>query len=78
MPWQAALTSSVLTTLILLGLSRVLAGLLALIIQRYQLVYGSLSAFVAFMLYIYLVNLVVLIGAHVSAAISSYNLEEVT
>ncbi len=77
-PWQAALTGGVFTTLILLALSRILAGLLTLIIQRYQLIYGSLSAFVAFMLYIYLTNLVVLTGAHVSAAISSYNLEEVT
>jgi len=76
-PWQAALTSGVITTLILLGLSRVLAGLLALIVQRYQLIYGSLSVFVAFMLYIYLANLVVLTGAHISAAISTYNLEEV-
>ena len=71
-PWQAALTSGAITTLILLGLSRFLAGLLALIIQRYQLIYGSLSAFVAFMFYIYLTNLVVLTGGHVSAAISGF------
>jgi membrane protein len=71
-PWQAALTSGAITTLILLALSRILAGLLALIVQRYQLIYGSLSAFVVFMLYIYLTNLVVLTGAHVSAAISRF------
>jgi membrane protein len=77
-PWQAALISGAITTFILLGLSRILTGLLALIIQRYQLIYGSLSALVAFMFYIYLTNLVVLIGAHVSAAISGYYKEEVT
>lgn len=77
-PWQAALISGAITTMILLGLSRVLAGLLTLFVQRYQLIYGSLSAFVAFMFYIYFINLVVLAGAHVSAAISRYFMKLVT
>ena len=76
-PWQAALTSGVITTLILVALSRILSSLLTLIIQRCELVYGSLSAFAAFVFYIYLTNLVVLTGAHVSVVISSYFMEEV-
>lgn len=71
-PRKAALTSGLIVTLVLLALSRILTGLLTLIIQRYELVYGSLSAFVAFMFYIYLTNLVVLIGAHLSATFASY------
>lgn len=71
-PWKAALTSGLIVTLVLLVLSRILAGLLTLIIERYELVYGSLSAFVAFLFYIYLTNLVVLIGAHISATLASY------
>jgi len=70
-PWQAALISGVMTTVILLVLSQLLSSLLTLIVHHYELVYGSVGAFVAFMLYIYLINLVVLSGAHVSAAISS-------
>ena len=75
-PWQAALTSAVIITLALLALGQIFTGLLVLILQRYQLVYGSLSAFVAFLFYIYLINLVVLIGAHMSVAISGYFKEE--
>jgi membrane protein len=71
-PWKAALTSGLIVTLVLLVLSRILAGLLTLIIERYELVYGSLSAFVAFLFYIYLTNLVVLIGAHISATLAVY------
>jgi membrane protein len=71
-PRKAALTSGLIVTLVLLALSRILASLITLIIQRYELVYGSLSAFVAFMFYIYLTNLVVLIGAHISATLAGY------
>jgi membrane protein len=75
-PWQAALASGAITTLILVLLSRILASLLTLITHHYELVYGSLGAFVVFMFYIYLINLIVLIGAHLSAAISRYFIGE--
>ena len=75
-PWQGAITSASITTLILMALSQIFTALLTLILHRYQLVYGSLSAFVGFMFYIYLINLVLLIGAHLSVAISGYFKEE--
>jgi membrane protein len=39
-------------------------------LARYQLVYGSLGAVVALMLWIYLSNLIVLFGAHISATVA--------
>jgi membrane protein len=42
-------------------------------LSRYQLVYGSLGAVIALMLWIYLAGLVILFGAHLSAAITRYN-----
>ncbi len=39
---------------------------------RYQLVYGSLGAVIAFLLWLYVNALIVLFGAHLSAAIASH------
>lgn len=42
-------------------------------LNRYQLIYGSLGAVVAFMLWLYLSSLVVLFGASLSAAVAQHN-----
>ena len=42
-------------------------------LARYQLVYGSLGTVVALMLWIYLSSVIILFGAHLSAAITHYN-----
>ena len=39
-------------------------------LSRYNLVYGSLGALISFMTWIYIINLIVLFGAHLSAAIA--------
>ena len=41
-------------------------------LSRYNLVYGSLGALISFMTWIYIINLIVLFGAHLSAAISQH------
>jgi membrane protein len=51
------------------------ARFLGIVIARYQLVYGSLNIVVALMLWIYLEALVILFGAHLSAAIGQYAVE---
>jgi len=43
---------------------------------RYQLVYGSLGAIVAFLFLIYIISLITLFGAHLSAAIEGWEREE--
>ena len=44
---------------------------------RYQLVYGSLGAIVAFLFLIYIISLITLFGAHLSAAIEGWEREQV-
>jgi membrane protein len=44
---------------------------------RYQLVYGSLGAIVAFLFLIYIISLITLFGAHLSAAIESWERDQV-
>jgi membrane protein len=44
---------------------------------QYQLVYGSLGAIVAFLFLIYIISLITLFGAHLSAAIESWESERV-
>jgi membrane protein len=39
---------------------------------QYQLVYGSLGAIVAFLFLVYIISLITLFGAHLSAAIESW------
>lgn len=43
---------------------------------RYQLVYGSLGAMIAFLLWLYVSGLIVLYGAHLSATIAAYTRKE--
>ena len=45
---------------------------------QYQLVYGSLGAIVAFLFMIYLISLITLFGAHLSAAIDGWKNDNVT
>jgi membrane protein len=48
-------------------------------LARYQLIYGSLGAVIAFMLWLYVTAVVVLYGAHLSAAVAfQYRLAEDT
>lgn len=44
---------------------------------RYQLVYGSLGAILAFLFLIYVISFITLFGAHLSAAIEGWEREQV-
>ena len=44
---------------------------------RYQLIYGSLGAIVAFLFLIYIISLITLFGAHLSAAIEGWERDKV-
>ena len=41
-------------------------------LSNYNLIYGSLGAFVALMVWIYLISIIVLFGAHISSSIAYY------
>jgi uncharacterized BrkB/YihY/UPF0761 family membrane protein len=44
---------------------------------QYQLIYGSLGAIVAFLFLIYIISLITLFGAHLSAAIEGWEKDQV-
>lgn len=44
---------------------------------QYQLIYGSLGAIVAFLFLIYIISLITLFGAHLSAAIENWESEQI-
>ena len=71
-PWRAALVGAMVSGL---GWDLATAGFTWYVtsgIATYELVYGSLGAIVALMLWFYIISLVILYGAHLGGAITSY------
>ena len=68
--WRDVFAGSVIATLLTGFLSIGFAWFLNSSLNRYNLVYGSLSALIAFMLWLYIMNVIILIGGHLNAAIS--------
>jgi len=71
-PWRAALIGAMVAAL---GWDLASAGFtwyLTSGIATYELVYGSLGAIVALMLWFYIISLVILYGAHLGGAITSH------
>ncbi len=74
-PWRAALVGAMVAGL---GWDLASAGFtwyLTSGIATYELVYGSLGAIVALMLWFYIISLVIIYGAHLGGAITSYQQE---
>jgi membrane protein len=74
--WLEALWGAVVATFGWELLKRVFIWYLASGFARQRLVYGSLGAVVALMLWVYLSSLVILFGAHISAAIGYYRMQK--
>lgn len=75
--WSATLWGALLASLawklVITGFSWYLGSSFG----QYQLVYGSLGAIVAFLFLIYIISLITLFGAHLSAAIEGWESERV-
>lgn len=75
--WSATLWGALLASLawklVITGFSWYLGSSFG----QYQLVYGSLGAIVAFLFLIYIISLITLFGAHLSAAIEGWESEQV-
>ncbi len=69
-PWQAAVTSALVTAIGWEALTDGFAWYLSSGLARYKVVYGSLGAVVALMFWIYMSCWITLFGAHVDAAIT--------
>jgi membrane protein len=70
--WSATLWGALLASLAWKAITTGFSWYLGSSFGQYQMVYGSLGAIVAFLFLIYLISLITLFGAHLSAAIESW------
>jgi membrane protein len=75
--WRATLWGALLASLAWKLVTTGFSWYLGSSFGQYQLVYGSLGAIVAFLFLIYIISLITLFGAHLSAAIESWESEQV-
>ncbi len=68
--WRESCGGAVFSVLALEFTKKIFVWYLSLGTSSYQLIYGSLGAVVAFMLWIYISSCIILIGGHVCAAIA--------
>ena len=71
-PWRATLWGALIASLAWKAVTTGFSMYLRSGLGQYQLVYGSLGAIVAFLFLIYIISLITLFGAHLSAAIESW------
>lgn len=74
--WRSTLWGALLASLAWKGVTAGFARYLDSSFEQYQLVYGSLGAIVAFLFMIYLISLITLFGAHLTAAIDGWEIDK--
>jgi membrane protein len=75
--WRAAFWGALIASLAWKTVTAGFAWYLNSSFGQYQLVYGSLGAIVAFLFLIYIISLITLFGAHLSAAIAGWEKDNV-
>ena len=70
--WSEAFGGAIFAVIAEWAATSVFSWYLSSGLSRYNLVYGSLGALISFMTLVYIINLIVLFGAHLSAAISQH------
>lgn len=76
--WSATIWGALIASFAWKAVAAGFAWYLGSSFAQYQLVYGSLGAIVAFLFMIYIISLITLFGAHLSAAIEGWEKEKVT
>ena len=76
--WRATVWGALIASLAWKAVTAGFAWYLGSSFGQYQLVYGSLGAIVAFLFLIYIISLITLFGAHLSAAIEGWEKEKLT
>ena len=76
-PWNATLWGALIASLAWKVVTAGFGWYLGSGFGQYQLVYGSLGAIVAFLFLIYIISMITLFGAHLSAAIESWESDKV-
>lgn len=75
--WRATLWGALIASLAWKAVTTSFSWYLGSSFGQYQLVYGSLGAIVAFLFLIYIISLITLFGAHLSAAIETWESDRV-
>jgi membrane protein len=75
--WRATLWGALIASLAWKAVTAGFTWYLGSSLGQYQLVYGSLGAIVAFLFLVYIISLITLFGAHLSAAIESWEKDKV-
>jgi len=76
--WSASIWGAFIASIAWKAVAAGFAWYLGSSFGQYQLVYGSLGAIVAFLFLIYIISLITLFGAHLSAAIEGWEKDQVT
>jgi membrane protein len=76
-PWRATFWAALIASLSWKAVTAGFSWYLGSSFGQYQLVYGSLGAIVAFLFLIYIISWITLFGAHLSAAIESWERDRV-
>jgi membrane protein len=76
--WRATLWGALIASLAWKAVTAGFTWYLGSNFGQYQLVYGSLGAIVAFLFLIYVISLITLFGAHLSAAIEGWEKDKVS
>jgi membrane protein len=75
--WSSTLWGALIASLAWKAVTAGFSWYLGSSFGQYQLVYGSLGAIVAFLFLIYIISLITLFGAHLSAAIESWEANKI-
>lgn len=75
--WRATFWGALITSIAWKAITASFAWYVDLSFGQFQLIYGSLGAIMAFLLLIYIISLITLFGAHLSAAIDGWVKEKV-
>lgn len=76
--WSATMWGALIASLAWKAVTAGFSWYLGSSFGQYQLVYGSLGAIVAFLFLIYIISLITLFGAHLSAAIEGWEKDKVS
>ena len=75
--WSATIWGALIASLAWKAITTGFSWYLGSNFSQYQLVYGSLGAIVAFLFLIYIISFIILFGAHLSAAIESWESDHI-
>ena len=67
--WQGVLIAAPLAALLWQGVTRIFTWMIQKGLVRYELIYGSLGTLASLLFWLYLISLITIFGAHLSAVI---------